>query len=1780
MSDAVNSPGGPRRSQRDKKQATQFLSVNSALAKRKRSDETSDDEVQSKPSEPEDEEESGHEDADNEEDFAGPKPKPVTKRKAKALAKPKGPPAAKKPRTTKASAKVKLPPAPKAKRGTGKTRGKKTAVDGVTFDAEQVAKDTKIAGDNALFNAIMNPFAALQSTAEDFLESLPTTPGASQAELINCILRACGCNDSVNADEVVDYDGVVDALDNFTEALKQDDSPVYPLTSKLPAFKKFRKSLSEFLSRLVSSAAALGQLYISDLIPTLQAWVVAMSSSQIRAFRHTATVVALEVETALCEVAAEVEKEAETVSRQREGERKRKNDGNAARVKELQAKAGEVRERRTKVAEFLKEFVDGVFVHRYRDLDPNIRAECVRAMGLWFERYASHFIDGAYLRYVGWVLSDSNTGVRLEAVRALSRAYDQPDHISVGALQHFTERFKSRLVEMAMGDTEMQVRIAVVQVLQAINTNGLLEDEQAEKLCLLVFDEEAKIRRAVSGFVKGVWEEKVEERLVGKKATGKEKNMVGVKVLVMLLVKWGKMLDSGKNVEDEDLPDDESQSETSSRRTKGKAIMALAGTKHKGRTSLAVEALWDEIESVGDWETLLEVLLLDHSAAGEAPSSQSRGRRTKNKKAAEPVDEAWRLEEVEEGSLLEVFIASLRKTKLQAVGAKKGEDEVITSSITRALIKSLPALLMKYQSDESRMSDVLLLPQLMNLDEYLEMRMMTAYSTLWEDITKQFLSHSAPAVLTNAVATIRYMLDTTSLSNANSTKILELEEELASSLRDAIADRDELEVASFNEDEVLALTAICARLSVLAGTRDMIAWMEEDEGGKQTSAWDIVSALADRGRLGYKEEEQMIDQALQVLYLHVLWKARALTSAPEPSEDEVAFRDKLKEQRDALLERLLEFAVGTQSNTAEGVRRAAFQNLMNLHILFCQSPGDAPLPTSTIALSFTDEVQYRCAGFVQAEIERYAEELEELAPDAEDESDEEESDLSDSGDEDAPKRKKRKKGKGKKAAAAAATVNKSSSSHLEREYAFMNVIATFLRAIKTGAIHYRHSSTLLAHFGRLGPVYDLCSKVIVDILREEGMYNGQGAAVVEVFLQSLQDSFQLYLDGITDSEDHTVSLAKSLAGALMIRGAHLAVVRRLDSQFVVETHTSALTWIGKRLGAYETAKNKKALSKALMFFKVLVPLSSMLDSRDSVKIKAHLDQVLASANMEVLPTSKLWEGYRAYEKRLTSAKDKVTGEKGKKASKKAHKSAEIITTDDDDDFVGKDAEPEPAPRPKPRPVRRPAQQQPDAEDDANPPSEPEIDVATPRQRSGSVSQVQSPALFAMPQSPAPASAHSSPDPFTTPSNPRKRARSPDEEGPADVQEEEEAQVQDDDAESRLSEPPASPAPLNASQETHIRDVVHAKLPGKSVVLLGSYEAAVDLLEKRSAVYSQKTMTEVLNLIGWEWNIAVVAYDADWRVHRRITHQYFNKDVVQEYQSTQRDEIRASLLRILDSPEDALKHVHQIFVTIVLNIVYGMRNKGLDDDYIELAQKAGIGFSIALTPGAWWVDFLPILKYIYSWVPGTASRKVGEEYKPFIEAMRDTPFDNVKRQFTRRDAKPCIVASLIPDLQEHHKTTDLTREQDRMTRGATGALYAVGAMHPVQEDDVYKGYLIPKDAAVLANGCVRAMLHDPEVYPDPEAFKPERFIKDGKINPNVRDPAAIAFGFRRRICPRRFLVASSLNIFAAHMLYTFDIAAGKDEYGNPIELNTEVGDGVIICVVKLYSALYRPDNPRP
>ena len=93
---------------------------------------------------------------------------------------------------------------------------------------------------------------------------------------------------------------------------------------------------------------------------------------------------------------------------------------------------------------------------------------------------------------------------------------------------------------------------------------------------------------------------------------------------------------------------------------------------------------------------------------------------------------------------------------------------------------------------------------------------------------------------------------------------------------------------------------------------------------------------------------------------------------------------------------------------------------------------------------------------------------------------------------------------------------------------------------------------------------------------------------------------------------------------------------------------------------------------------------------------------------------------------------------------------------------------------------------------------------------------------------------------------------------------------------------------------------------------------------------------------------------------------------------------------------------------------------------------------------------------------------------------------------------------------------------------------------------------------------RAILHDPEIYPDPEEFKPERFLnEDGTVRDDPK--LALAFGAGKRICPGRHLVDATLFIVASSLLSTFNVTKAKDGNGNeiPVKAAVTVLSGIVV-----------------
>ena len=89
-----------------------------------------------------------------------------------------------------------------------------------------------------------------------------------------------------------------------------------------------------------------------------------------------------------------------------------------------------------------------------------------------------------------------------------------------------------------------------------------------------------------------------------------------------------------------------------------------------------------------------------------------------------------------------------------------------------------------------------------------------------------------------------------------------------------------------------------------------------------------------------------------------------------------------------------------------------------------------------------------------------------------------------------------------------------------------------------------------------------------------------------------------------------------------------------------------------------------------------------------------------------------------------------------------------------------------------------------------------------------------------------------------------------------------------------------------------------------------------------------------------------------------------------------------------------------FAATIMKIGYGIAVQESDDPYISVAEEVFHGVAEAGIPGAFWVDFFPILKYVPSWFPGAGFQKKAAGWREAINTMADKPFRHVQEQLVQ------------------------------------------------------------------------------------------------------------------------------------------------------------------------------------
>ena len=79
--------------------------------------------------------------------------------------------------------------------------------------------------------------------------------------------------------------------------------------------------------------------------------------------------------------------------------------------------------------------------------------------------------------------------------------------------------------------------------------------------------------------------------------------------------------------------------------------------------------------------------------------------------------------------------------------------------------------------------------------------------------------------------------------------------------------------------------------------------------------------------------------------------------------------------------------------------------------------------------------------------------------------------------------------------------------------------------------------------------------------------------------------------------------------------------------------------------------------------------------------------------------------------------------------------------------------------------------------------------------------------------------------------------------------------------------------------------------------------------------------------------------------------------------------------------------------MTLSLAYGLQIQPTNDPFINLAETAAKSISAAASFGAFFVDVIPILKYVPEFVPGAGFQKKARIGRKIQEDFREVPYSS-------------------------------------------------------------------------------------------------------------------------------------------------------------------------------------------
>ncbi|CAE6469330.1 unnamed protein product [Rhizoctonia solani] len=215
----------------------------------------------------------------------------------------------------------------------------------------------------------------------------------------------------------------------------------------------------------------------------------------------------------------------------------------------------------------------------------------------------------------------------------------------------------------------------------------------------------------------------------------------------------------------------------------------------------------------------------------------------------------------------------------------------------------------------------------------------------------------------------------------------------------------------------------------------------------------------------------------------------------------------------------------------------------------------------------------------------------------------------------------------------------------------------------------------------------------------------------------------------------------------------------------------------------------------------------------------------------------------------------------------------------------------------------------------------------------------------------------------------------------------------------LSLPRSSDHLLYASMS----DIIGLSVMGQTIIVLNSAEAASEILDKCSSIHSGRAQIPAVSdkdLMDWGQGIAFLNNNDRWRRDRRMLHEALHKGVVPRYYPAQEKQIQALVGRLLNTPSTLEAFTQELRFALGATIPhsrYGYLPTSPNDDWIVAASAATDHIAQAAQPTKFIVNFIPGLKHLPDWFPGTSWKRTIKNWRQHKEYITAAPYDWTKEQ---------------------------------------------------------------------------------------------------------------------------------------------------------------------------------------